>query len=118
MVRIPDEGRFEFRLLDGATNPYLAPAALLVAGLDGINNKRDPGERLDIDMYAEGHKLTNVRKLPLNLLDALRLMEKSPVVREGFGEGFVDSYVKLKMKEWNSFMSHASTWERENTLDC
>jgi glutamine synthetase len=118
MVRIPDEGRFEFRLLDGATNPYLAPAALLLAGLDGIANKRDPGERMDIDMYAEGHKLQNVRKLPLNLLDALRLMEKSVVVREGFGESFVDSYVKLKMKEWNSFMSHASTWEREHTLDC
>lgn len=118
MVRIPDAGRFEFRLLDGATNPYLAPAALLLAGLDGIANNRDPGERLDIDMYAEGHKLQTARKLPLNLLDALRLMDKSAVIRAGFGDGFVDSYVKLKMQEWNSFMGHASTWERAHTLDC
>ncbi|MGA7710875.1 MAG: hypothetical protein WCA81_03160, partial [Rhizomicrobium sp.] len=87
-------------------------------GLDGIANNRDPGERLDIDMYAEGHKLQTARKLPLNLLDALRLMDKSAVIRAGFGDGFVDSYVKLKMQEWNSFMGHASTWERAHTLDC
>jgi glutamine synthetase len=118
MVRIPGKGRFEFRLLDGATNPYLAPAALLVAGLDGIANKRDPGKRLDIDMYAEGHLLKDVKRLPLNLLDALRLFEKSDVVRKGFGDSFVDSYFKLKMNEWNSFMSHASTWERDHTIDC
>jgi glutamine synthetase len=118
MVRIPEAGRFEFRLMDGATNPYLAPAALLMAGLDGIALKRDPGERLDINMYTHGHTLQNVRKLPLNLLDALRLMEKSDVVRAGFGDDFVDSYVKLKMESWNAFMSHASTWERLHTLDC
>ncbi|GEO81275.1 type III glutamate--ammonia ligase [Pararhodospirillum oryzae] len=118
MVRIPEAGRFEFRLMDGATNPYLAPAAILVAGLDGIANDRDPGERLDINMYTDGHTLKNVRKLPLNLLDALRLMERSEVVREGFGSAFVDSYIKLKMAEWNAFMSHASAWERLHTMDC
>ncbi|EJW10552.1 Glutamine synthetase type I [Rhodovulum sp. PH10] len=118
MVRIPESGRFEFRLMDGATNPYLAPAALLMAGLDGIAKKRDPGERLDIDMYTHGHTVQNVRKLPLNLLDALRLMEKSSVVRDGFGDTFVDSYIKLKMESWNAFMSHATAWERLHTLDC
>jgi len=118
MVRIPDEGRFEFRLMDGATNPYLSQAAILMAGLDGVKNNRDPGERLDINMYEDGHSLHDVKKLPLNLLDALRLMETSDVVRAGMGSSFVDSYLKLKMKEWNSFMSHASAWERDNTIDC
>ena len=118
MVRIPEAGRFEFRLLDGATNPYLAPAALLMAGLDGIANNRDPGERLDINMYTDGHKVQNVRKLPLNLLDALRLFDKSAVARAGFGDDVVDSYVKLKLESWNDFMSHASAWERIHTLDC
>ncbi|WP_041795257.1 type III glutamate--ammonia ligase [Pararhodospirillum photometricum] len=118
MVRIPEAGRFEFRLMDGATNPYLAPAALLMAGLDGIANNRDPGERLDINMYTDGHTLQNVRKLPLNLLDALRLLESSEVARAGFGDAFVESYIKLKLKEWNAFMSHASAWERLHTLDC
>ncbi|MDI9850125.1 type III glutamate--ammonia ligase [Rhodoblastus sp. 17X3] len=118
MVRIPEPNRFEFRLLDGSTNPYLAPAALLMAGLDGIANQRDPGKRLDIDMYAEGHKIQDAPKLPLNLLDALRLFDKSAVARKGFGHGFVDSYVKLKLESWNDFMSHASEWERVHTLDC
>ena len=118
LVRIPEAGRFEFRLLDGATNPYLAPAALLMAGLDGIANNRDPGERLDINMYTDGHKVQNVKKLPLNLLDALRLFDKSEVARAGFGDDVVDSYVKLKLESWNDFMSHASAWERIHTLDC
>lgn len=118
MVRIPEPNRFEFRLLDGSTNPYLAPAALLMAGLDGIENRRNPGKRLDIDMYAHGHLVENVAKLPLNLLDALRLFDKSAVARKGFGDSFVDSYVKLKIESWNDFMRHASEWERIHTLDC
>jgi len=117
MVRIPDAGRFEFRLMDGATNPYLAQAGVLAAGLDGIANKRDPGERLDINMYEDGHTLHDVKKLPLNLLDALRLLESSDILRQSMGSEFLDAYLKLKMKEWNAFMSHASPWERENTLD-
>jgi glutamine synthetase len=89
-----------------------------MAGLDGIANNRDPGERLDINMYAEGHTVQNVRKLPLNLLDALRLLDKSEVARAGFGDAVVDSFVKLKMESWNDFMRHASSWERLHTLDC
>ena len=82
MVRIPDAGRFELRLMDGAANPYLLQAGVLAAGLDGVANKRDPGKRLDINMYTEGHTVKNAKKLPLNLLDALRLTDKSKVLRE------------------------------------
>jgi glutamine synthetase len=67
MVRIPDPGRFELRLMDGAANPYLLQAGVLAAGLDGIANERDPGQRLDINMYTEGHKLRRIRRLPLNM---------------------------------------------------
>ena len=63
MIRIPDAGRFEFRLADGAANPYAMQAAMLIAGLDGIQNGRDPGKRLDIDMYAEGHTVKGAKKL-------------------------------------------------------
>jgi glutamate---methylamine ligase len=119
MIRIPGSGRFEFRLADGATNPYLLPAALLAAGLDGIAKSTDPGKPLHIDMYAEGHKApAGTRKLPLNLLDALRLTEKSELLRRELGDEFVDSYVKLKTREWNDYMRHLSDWERANTLDC
>ena len=118
MVRIPDPGRFELRLMDGAVNPYLGAAAVLTAGLDGIANKRDPGKRLDIDMYAEPQKARGAKKLPLNLLDALRLTEKSKVLRAGLGDEVIDSYIKLKMQEWEDYCQHLTQWERDHTLDC
>jgi glutamine synthetase len=106
------------RLMDGAANPYLMQAGVLAAGLDGIENKADPGKRLDINMYEDGHKLKNVRKLPLNLLDALRTTEKSQMLRQRFGDEFIDSYVKLKMLEWRSYAGAMSQWELDSTVDC
>src|SRR5262245_4868659 len=118
MVRIPDAGRFELRLADGATNPYLLQAGILAAGLDGIDNKRDPGKRLDINMYTEGHTVKGGRKLPLNLLDALRTTEKSKQLRSYFGDSFIESYCTMKTAEWNSYARHLTDWERQNSLDC
>ena len=118
MIRIPDAGRFELRLADGAANPYLLPAAVFAAGLDGMNNKRDPGKRLDINMYTEGHKAKGAKKLPLNLLDALRALEKSAVLKEALGESTIASYIKLKTDDWNAYSRHLTEWERQTTLDC
>ncbi len=118
MVRIPGPGRFELRLMDGAANPYLMQAGILAAGLDGIAHKRNPGERVDIDMYTEGHKVKGARQLPLNLLDAIRQTEASSVLQEAFGKAFLHSYVKLKTQEWNEYTRHLTQWERDNTLDC
>ncbi len=118
MVRIPDPGRFEIRLMDGATNPYLLQAAVVAAGLDGAANKRDPGKRVDLNMYTEQHKLKNLRKLPENLLDAIRLFDNSKVARSAFGDEFVNSYVKLKNEEWQRFTRDISPWELSHTLDC
>ena len=117
MIRIPDAGRFEFRLADGAANPYLLQAGLLAGGLDGIANSRDPGKRLDINMYTDGHKVKAAKKLPLNLLDALRNLEKSKVLAERLGASFVSGYLKLKTDEWNAYSRHLTQWERDNTLD-
>ncbi len=118
MVRIPDAGRFEIRLADGAANPYLLPAALLSAGLEGIANKADPGKRLDIDMYAEGHKVRGAKQLPLNMLDALRNLEKDKVLKSYMGDDFVSAFLKLKHADWLNYTRHLSQWERDNTLDC
>ena len=117
MIRIPDAGRFEFRLADGAANPYLLPAAVLAAGMDGIANKRDPGKRLDINMYTDGHKVRGAKKLPLNLLDAMRALDKSSVLRTALGAPLVDGFLKLKTQEWNDYSRHLTQWERTNTLD-
>ena len=118
MIRIPDTGRFEFRLADGAANPYALQAAVLIAGLDGIEQGRDPGKRLDIDMYADGHTVKGAKRLPLNLLDALRALEASTVLREGLGEQFVSAYLKLRRADWNDYAGHLTEWERRTTLDC
>ena len=118
MIRIPDAGRFEFRLADGAANPYLLQAGLLVAGMDGIAHARDPGKRLDLNMYTHAHLAGDVRQLPLNLLDALRGFEASATLRAGLGGELVDAYAKLKRREWNDYTRHLTQWERDSTLDC
>jgi len=117
MIRIPDNGRFEFRLADGAANPYLLQAGILAAGLDGIRNARDPGKRLDINMYTEGHLVEGIKKLPLNMLDAIRSLGSNEVLQKAFGS-FVPSYIKLKSEEWDAYSRHLTDWERDNTLDC
>jgi glutamine synthetase len=118
MIRIPDRNRFEMRLADGSANPYLLQAGLLAAGLDGIAAKRDPGARLDINMYTDGHTVKDVKRLPLNLLDALRALENSSVLRASLGEAFVSAYLKLRMEDWNAYTQHLTQWERDTTLDC
>ncbi|WP_138464304.1 type III glutamate--ammonia ligase [Poseidonocella sp. HB161398] len=117
MVRVPGPGRFELRLPDGAANPYLLQAVIIAAGLSGLRAKADPGPRRDIDMYAEGHTVKDAPKLPLNLLDALRAFDADAGLKAMLGESFSGSYVKMKMQEWTSFVSHFSRWEKENTLD-
>ena len=117
MVRVPGPGRFELRLADGATNPYLLQAVIIAAGLSGVKSEADPGKRYDIDMYAQGHTVRGAPKLPLNMLDALRAYDKDKGLKEAMGKEFSEAYLKLKMEEWNSFVSHFSSWEKENTLD-
>ena len=85
MIRIPGPGRVEYRLADGSANPYLLQAALLAAGIDGLAQKRDPGKRLDVNMYEVGHTIDGVRRLPMNLLDAIRAFEGCAPLRAAFG---------------------------------
>ena len=117
MVRVPGPGRFELRLADGATNPYLLQAVIIAAGLSGVRSKADPGKRYDLDMYTQGHTVRGAPKLPLNMLDALRAYDKDKGLKEAMGKQFSDAYLKLKMEEWNSFVSHFSSWEKDKTLD-
>ena len=117
MIRIPGDNRIEVRLADGAANPYLLQAAAAASALDGIRSDADPGKRLDIDMYAEGHKVEDAPRLPLNMLDAIRGFEGCAFANEYFGDEFCAAYAKLKMQEWNEYMRHFSDWERENALD-
>jgi glutamine synthetase len=117
MIRIPGKGRFELRLPDGAANPYLLQAAIIAAGIEGVRRKADPGKRYDIDMYQFGYTATDAPKLPLNLLDALRAFDRDENLKAALGADFSAAYLKMKRTEWDSFASHFSSWERDNTLD-
>ena len=117
MVRVPDTGRIELRLPDGAANPYLLQAAIITAGLNGVEKKLNPGERSNANLYEGAKAIAKAEKLPLNLLDALRAFDKDKSFKEGLGKDFSDSFVKLKMEEWHSYTSHFSEWEKRNTLD-
>ena len=117
MVRVPGPGRIEYRLADGAANPYLLQAGLLAAGMDGIATGADPGARLDRDMYGAG-AAEGVRRLPLNLLDAVRAFEADGVLQGALGTAFSGAYAKLKRQEWDLYMRHLTQWERDTTLDC
>lgn len=117
-IRIPDPGRFELRLADGSTNPYLLPAALIAAGLDGINRQIEPGERCDNNNYTDPLPSSKGQKLPSNLLDALRNLEANSVFAKAFGESFIASYLKLQYQQWNDYNQQVSEWEIDKTLDC
>ncbi len=126
MIRIPDPGRFELRLMDGSANPYLLQASVLAAGLYGLKNKIDPGEALTCNMYTDYKKYPNLPKLPNELHESLELLKNNKEMNEAFGKETINSYIKLKKSEINEFDNKenfdkskpVTQWERQNTLDC
>ena len=126
MIRIPDPGRFELRLMDGSTNPYLLQAGIISAGLFGLENKIDPGEPLSCNMYTDYKNYPNLEKLPNNIEESLDELEESKHLKLSFGEDVISSYIKLKRKEIEDFDQNdnfdkkrpITDWEKQNTLDC
>ena len=126
MIRIPDQGRFELRLMDGSANPYLLQAGIIAAGLEGINKKLNPGKPLHCNMYKDYKKYPNLKKLPNNIKQAISMLQKSKTLSNAFGKDVVESYIKLKNSEIKDFNSKSSfnkkkpvtKWEKDNTLDC
>ncbi|HEX3133072.1 MAG TPA: type III glutamate--ammonia ligase, partial [Planctomycetota bacterium] len=102
----------------GAVNPYLLQVGVTAVVLDGIANRRDSGPRRDNNMYTHPLGAGECQRLPANLLDALRELRTSTGLRAALGDAFVDSYLKIKMLEWNDYAAHVSPWELATTLDC
>ena len=126
MIRIPDPGRFELRLMDGSANPYLLQASVLAAGLYGLKNKVDPGKPLNCNMYEDHAKYPDLPKLPDELAQSLNLLKNNKDMNDAFGKDVIESYIKLRSSEMNEFKSKDSfdktkdvtKWEKDNTLDC
>ena len=126
MIRIPDPGRFELRLMDGSANPYLLQAGIIAAGLFGMNNKSDPGEPLTCNMYTDSKNYPNLAKLPNDLEDSLSKLDANIHLKKAFSEEVINSYIKLKNQEIDEFNKEEvfdkkkdiTNWEKNNTLDC
>jgi len=126
MIRIPDPGRFELRLMDGSSNPYLLQAGVIAAGIHGLTNKIDPGEPLSCNMYTEYKKYPDLKKLPEEIEESLNELSNSKEIKEAFGEDVINSFIKLKKMEIEEFNKvetfdknrKITDWEKKNTLDC
>ena len=126
MIRVPDPGRFELRLMDGSANPYLLQAGVIATGIDGIEKKRDPGQPLFVNMYKDVENYPNIKKLPSDLEKALDHLNNSEILTSALGEKVLKSYLSLKEQELKDFNSKENfskkepitDWEKINTLDC
>ncbi|AQR63947.1 type III glutamate--ammonia ligase [Aquaspirillum sp. LM1] len=118
MVRIPG-GRLELRLPDGACNPYLATAAVIAAGLDGIDRQLNPGAPHNQNLYQlspEQLHAAGIGILPQNLHEALTALEQDSVLRQALGP-VIDEFLSLKHMEWVEYMRHVSDWEINSYLE-
>jgi glutamine synthetase len=119
MIRIAGPGRVEDRTVDSSCNPYLAAAAMLAAGLDGIDNKIDPGPRNDTDMYKwtpKELKEAGIELLPSNLKEAMQELARDEVILEAMGREFCNYYMDFKQREWNEYHDTVSRWELDKYL--
>ena len=119
MVRVP-YGRLELRLCDSSCNPYLATAAVIVAGLDGIERKLHPGPPHNINHYRytqEALREMGIGILPQTLIEALRALKEDSLFAEQLGEEFLREFVDLKEMEWVEYQRHVSDWEVQRYLE-
>jgi len=119
MIRIPAPGRIENRAVDGAANPYLACAAILAAGMDGIEHKIDPGQANTENLYEmpeeELHR-RNIGFLPTTLREAVECTAGDNVIKEALGPEFASYYIRVKFEEWFQYHESISQWEVDRYL--
>ena len=119
MVRIP-YGRLEMRLADPSCNPYLAAAAVIAAGMDGVNRKLDPGEPQNLNLYdlsPADLAARGIAVLPQNLGQALDALAADPLFGEKLGRDLIAEFIKLKRMEWVEYSRHVSDWEVNRYLE-
>lgn len=123
LLRVPAKRgkstRIELRSPDPAANPYLAFAAMVMAGLDGIKNKINPPEPADVNIYklstAERADLA-IDSLPGSLYEALEELKASKIAKEALGEHIYNEFIQTKEREWDDFRTNVSPWETDRYL--
>lgn len=123
LVRIPasrgNGTRVELRMPDPSCNPYLAFAAMLEAGLDGMKNKIDPGEPTEIDVFAKSiDELAEmgINTLPSSLWEAYHALEKDEVVKSTLGDHIYNQFMDIKRKEWDDYRIQVFQYELDKYL--
>ncbi|HXC59568.1 MAG TPA: type III glutamate--ammonia ligase [Steroidobacteraceae bacterium] len=118
-VRIPG-GRLEMRLPDAGCNPYLATAAIIAAGMDGVQQRLHPGKPNNTNLYEatpEQLQEAGIEVLPQNLLEAVKALEEDEVVRDGLGAELAAEFIQLKRMEWTEYARHVSDWETSRYVE-
>jgi glutamine synthetase len=115
VVRVPDAPRFELRLADMASNPYLLPAATLAAGLRGMDANLQPGPRASVPAWRLPRD--EARLLPTNLLEAVEALEADGALCEALGAEMCAGYAQLRRKQWRDYSMHLTQWELDTYLD-
>lgn len=122
LVRVPEAGpgrgtRLELRAPDPSCNPYLALAAMLKAGLDGIRGELPLPEPIEETILLDNEAAELANPLPATLGEALEELEWDPVIRDALGQPIFERFLAAKEREWQAFGSHISDWELEHYLE-
>ncbi|MBR6325353.1 MAG: type I glutamate--ammonia ligase [Lachnospiraceae bacterium] len=125
MIRVsakakPGENRIELRNPDGAANPYLMLAAIIAAGLDGIESQIEAPHPIDDpiqEMTPDERMLLGIEKLPETLIEAVEALEKDKFYRGVFGDTIMSRYISIKRGEWDEYRIQVSDWELKEYLN-
>ena len=102
----------ENRSGEPAANPYLYMGTQIIAGLDGIENRIDPGEPVS-NPYGQTQK----PRMPSSLNESVDALSKSTMFREALGNEFIDHYVSVRRHEIGRFQSHVTDWEHREYFE-
>lgn len=123
LIRVPSssgEGtRIELRSPDPSCNPYLALAAMLAAGLDGIKSKLKPPKCIEANIYnmnIQERAGNGIGSLPENLYEAVLELKESELMRKALGEHVFDRYIEAKLLEWDEYKKVVHKWEIDQYL--
>ncbi|MCX6799275.1 MAG: glutamine synthetase, partial [Candidatus Diapherotrites archaeon] len=127
LIRVPsyspgrEKGtRAELRCPDPSCNPYLAFAAMLAAGLEGIKKKMQPPGPIEEDVYKfdnDKRAQTGIETLPGSLDEALSEFKKSALMKSVFGEETFNKYINAKTAEWDEYRIHVTDWEHKRYFE-
>ena len=128
LIRVPqvspgrstEATRIEVRCPDPSSNPYLAFAVMLAAGLDGIEKEMEVGEPVEESLYemdAARILERGIQELPGTLAEAVDELERDPVIGEALGEHILSRFIESRRADWDEYRTQVTTWEVDRYLE-